>query len=159
MFRAARPDDLDRVSSLLRSSFGAYETRLGPGMWANYWSQLEPTRADLAITFVVEEGEDLIGAARLTPPVDGVATVRAVAVSPDRQGEGLARAIMAEAERRAREAGATSLMLHTTDFMARAKSLYEHLGYQREPESDFLSPAPDSAGAHVQILGYRLALG
>ena len=59
---------------------------------------------------------------------------------------------MDECVTRARASGATSLTLHTTDFMQAAVRLYGRLGFVRAPDLDF-QPAPG-----VVVKGYRLDL-
>jgi ribosomal protein S18 acetylase RimI-like enzyme len=59
---------------------------------------------------------------------------------------------MRECVRRAREAGASALTLHTTDMMTSAVRMYEGMGFARTPELDF-HPAPG-----LTVKGYRLAL-
>jgi GNAT superfamily N-acetyltransferase len=61
-----------------------------------------------------------------------------VAVLPSHRGSGLARELMAEVIRRCREAGIKTLALHTTDFMAVAKSMYERMGFVRDESFDFV---------------------
>ncbi|MEV1168060.1 GNAT family N-acetyltransferase [Nonomuraea sp. NPDC049784] len=62
-------------------------------------------------------------------PEDGVLLVENVAVRPDRQGEGLGRALMAYAEEEARRLGLPALRLYTNVKMAANIALYESLGY------------------------------
>jgi GNAT superfamily N-acetyltransferase len=69
------------------------------------------------------------------PP--GWATGRALAVHPDVRGHGVARALIAAAERLAREVGAPVFAFHTASFMTNAIALYDRLGYHRAPEFDF----------------------
>ncbi|QFY06128.1 GNAT family N-acetyltransferase [Nonomuraea phyllanthi] len=62
-------------------------------------------------------------------PEDGVLLVENVAVRPDRQGEGLGRALLAYAEEEARRLGMAALRLYTNVRMASNIALYESLGY------------------------------
>lgn len=57
-----------------------------------------------------------------------------------------------ECVRRAREAGAPAVTLHTTDMMRVAIRLYERLGFVAAPELDF-HPAPG-----LTVKGYQLRL-
>ena len=57
------------------------------------------------------------------------ALVEAVRVAGDLRGQGLGAALMAEAERRAREAGAGMIQLTTDKTRLRAHAFYERLGY------------------------------
>ena len=56
---------------------------------------------------------------------------------PETQGQGLGRALLAELERRARELGATELVLDTNASLAAAGGLYRSSGYvDTEPYND-----------------------
>ncbi|MFW5417139.1 GNAT family N-acetyltransferase [Nocardiopsis sp. CNT-189] len=69
------------------------------------------------------------------------AEVRALAVSPEARGRGVARALMAELEKRAAARGADRVVLSTQPAMAAAQRLYASLGFTRLPDRDW-SPVP-----------------
>lgn len=71
----------------------------------------------------------ILGCLMLTPHEGGEIQMRQVAVKPEQQGTGLGRALVDEAERRAKELGFTRMMLHARD---KAIGFYERLGYARE---------------------------
>ena len=75
-----------------------------------------------------EEGH-IVGCLMLTPHGGGEVQMRQVAVKPEMQGTGLGRALVLEAERKARELGFTRMMLHARDV---AIGFYARLGYARE---------------------------
>ena len=56
-----------------------------------------------------------------------IARLGRLAVEPDRRGDGIAGAILREADRVAVDAGAGSIALHAQTY---AQSLYEHAGYR-----------------------------
>jgi len=56
-----------------------------------------------------------------------VARLGRLAVEPERRGDGVAAAILREADRVATQAGAESIALHAQTY---AQSLYEHAGYE-----------------------------
>jgi GNAT superfamily N-acetyltransferase len=68
------------------------------------------------------------------PP--GWAGGRAMAVHPAARRHGVARAMLADSERRARNQGARVFAFHTATFMTEAIALYEGLGYCRVPHFD-----------------------
>jgi len=72
-----------------------------------------------------------------------------LAVLPAARGLGIGGALIEECLRRARESGATTLALHTTEWMTVARAMYERMGFLRAPEFDFY---PRSG---VVGLGYR----
>ena len=85
------------------------------------------------------------------PLEDHRAHIRMLGVLPDAQGRGIGRALMGEAESRARAAGKTEMTLHTTAHMAAARAMYEALSYEPTPDEVL----PDG----FVLLGYRKELG
>jgi len=79
------------------------------------------------------------------------AHIRMLGVLPDAQGRGIGRALMLEAESRARAAGKTEMTLHTTQHMEAARAMYAALGYEQTPDEVL----PDG----FVLLGYRKELG
>ena len=79
------------------------------------------------------------------------AHIRMLGVAPAAQGRGIGRALMIEAESRARAAGKTEITLHTTGWMAGAQRLYDSMHYERMPDEVL----PDG----LVLLGYRKVLG
>lgn len=84
--------------------------------------------------------------------VEGDAAFRMLAVDPAAQGRGAGRALVLACIERARAAGRRRVVLHTTPAMARARRLYEGLGFHREPGLDW-QPVPE-----VGLLGYAFDL-
>jgi GNAT superfamily N-acetyltransferase len=78
--------------------------------------------------------------------------LRLLAVSPEKRGRGIGRALVDECARRSRASGARSLGLHTSRSMAVARRMYERLGFVRVPELDFQPP-----GAEL-VEGFRLPM-
>ena len=85
------------------------------------------------------------------PLEDHRAHIRMLGVIPDAQGRGIGRALMREAESRARAAGKTEMTLHTTQHMTAARAMYAALGYEPMPDEVL----PDG----FVLLGYRKVLG
>ena len=82
----------------------------------------------------------------------GVPEVRMLAVSPSARGLGIGEQLVKECMRRARDAGADQLGLHTSASMRAAIALYERMGFVRAPNFDF---KPE--GAEL-VTAYRLDL-
>ena len=94
---------------------------------------------------VRDEGEEL------QRPLDREeAHIRMLGVDPAARARGVARALMAEAEGRARAAGKTFMTLNTTQRMKAAQAMYERLGYERAEDLVF----PDG----FVLLGYSKEL-
>jgi GNAT superfamily N-acetyltransferase len=163
--RSARPGDRGAIEAVTLAAYQQYAA-LMPAHWAlyrqNIVSTLAAARPDSQI--VAEEEGGLVGTVLLYPagsvmarPGGGSMTlawpeVRLLAVAPAARGRGVGAALMQECIRRARQAGATALTLHTAEIMQAAMRLYERMGFVRAPELDF-QPTPG-----VIIKGYRFGL-
>jgi predicted GNAT family N-acyltransferase len=79
-----------------------------------------------ATHIVAVDGGRVIGTCRLLFR-GGVARLGRLAVEPDRRGDGVGAAILREADRRARAAGADAISLHAQTY---AKELYLRDGYE-----------------------------
>jgi len=87
---------------------------------------------DGAATHLLATGGDTpVGTARLRFPDPKTVKIERVAVLQSHRGNGLGRRLMANAEERAREVGATTVRLHS---QRRVVPFYEQLGY--EPVGD-----------------------
>ena len=98
--------------------------------------------------FLIVEGEDLAGEAadvgcggirRLEDPAPGAVRyeVKHLWIQPHLRGAGLGKALLAELERRAKEFGATEVVLDTNAALVAAGGLYRSAGYSEvEPYND-----------------------
>jgi GNAT superfamily N-acetyltransferase len=78
--------------------------------------------------------------------------LRLLAVKTSARGRGIGKMLVNECIRRARQAGATALGLHTGNSMAVALPMYERMGFVRVPALDF-----DVEGGEL-VKAYRLDL-
>lgn len=91
----------------------------------------------------------------------GTAGLRATAVHPGWQGQGIGRALVDAVVGRATRDGAASVALHTATFMTEAVALYERAGFERTPALDwpteafFAGPTPTG----IQALCYLRPVG
>jgi ribosomal protein S18 acetylase RimI-like enzyme len=84
---------------------------------------------------VVEDaGGRIMACCGVDEPEPGLAEVHQFYVRPDRQGQGLGRALMARCAARARAMGAATLIAWSDTRFTRAHSLYERLGFVRTGE-------------------------
>lgn len=125
MLRRARPDDLDAIMVLERSTFTA-----------DAWPA-EAMRSELAS----EHGYYLVGvddaspdevvayAGLLAPRGSGQGDIQTIAVDPARRGAGLGRALMHALIDEARRRGAAELFLEVRADNPVARTLYESLGF------------------------------
>jgi GNAT superfamily N-acetyltransferase len=161
--REARPGDRDAIVNVTLAAYQEYATQMP--IWAPYRQNILATLANPrpATQLVAERDGTLVGTVLLYParPADAAAApgqgrwpeVRLLAVAPSARGQGVAHALMQECVRRAREAKADALTLHTMAAMQAALRLYTRMGFQPAPELDF-QPAPG-----FTVNGYRLTLG
>jgi ribosomal protein S18 acetylase RimI-like enzyme len=118
-------------------------------------------RAPRTEVLVAVQGGEIVGSLtlelseRVNPHDDPLeahrAHIRMLGVAPGHQRRGIGRALMVEAEARARAAGKTEITLHTTEPMTVARAMYAGLGYERSPDEVL----PDG----FVLLGYRKELG
>jgi len=118
------------IEDLLAAAFLDYARgigRAGPGPWD--WIE---TRLAAAEVFVAEEDTGrLLGMTALSQDGDARSlTVDLLAVAPQAQGRGVGRALLAHAERIARDAGAQVMLLHTVAKYAHLIRLYQGAGFQ-----------------------------
>jgi ribosomal protein S18 acetylase RimI-like enzyme len=134
----------------------AYREFIGPGDegWERYLQRIADVadRADRTTIIVAVEDGRVLGS--LTLELDGrvrdegeeeqrplepeEAHIRMLGVDPAARSRGVARALMAASEARARAAGKTFMTLNTTQRMRAAQAMYERLGYERA--EDILFP-------------------
>jgi len=162
--REARRDELQAVYELTRRAYAEYATVMDPISWEALSGAIDAGLAsDQEMDRIVAlEGDTIVGSALLMAPTEdaykgfGVRVtapeVRLVAVDPAARGRGVARALMDECLRRARASGATEIGLHTSRSMQAAIRMYEAMGFERAPESDFQPPGTEL------VVGYRLVL-
>jgi ribosomal protein S18 acetylase RimI-like enzyme len=163
LIRNARSDELDEVSLLLKDAYQQYENFIRPEAWKSYLEDITDVRSRLGESdlIVAELNHRLVGSVTLY--LDGShsfpeawprgwAMVRLLAVHPAYRGQGIGRALMEECIRRCRQSKVAVIGLHTTEVMDIARQMYERMGFERFPESDF-HPAPG-----VTVVAYRLQL-
>jgi ribosomal protein S18 acetylase RimI-like enzyme len=162
--RNARDNERSIIRDITVAAYAQYQAEMPPRFWTLYQHNLIAT-LDGEGNFeriVAEQNGSIVGSVLLYPPAaDSYASVaistsypevRFLAVLPQVRGQGIGTALMQECERRAREAGAKAIGLHTMEVMRDAIRMYERLGYVRTPETDF------RLSEGVVVLGYRHTL-
>lgn len=128
--RAGLPD-APAILALTRAAYAPWAALIGrepKPMQADYRAALARHRIDLAyragrLAGLIETSEE-----------PGALLVENVAVSPDFQGQGLGRTLMAHAEQLARSQGYGTIRLYTNQRFARNVQLYLRLGYRVDRE-------------------------
>jgi len=161
--REARPDEFEATGELLYEAFSEFRTPEDAG----FDEHLELVRdvagrAERTVVLVAVEDGRILGSTTIElhgvvgdddavlPP--GVAYVRMVGTAPEARRRGVARSLMDEVIRRARQAGKRELRLRTAPVMTAAHRLYESMGFERSAEVDL--PVSED----FTLYGYRLLL-
>src|SRR6266511_6166696 len=138
--------------------------RPGDPGWEEYLGELRdvPGRADRTEVYVAVEDGRVLGCVTLEldqtvgdddkelPP--DVSCIRMLGVRPEARGKGVGRALVEACIDRSREAEKRTITLRTTPRMKAAQRMYERMGFERNPERDYV--LEDS----LTLLAYSLPL-
>ena len=164
--RDAAPADHPAIRDVVTAAYRQYADLIAPDVFARYLADLLDLgrHARHGRLLVAEAAARVRGFVAFYPDASvqgfglpaGWASGRALAVHPAARGYGVARALLATAERLARESGAPVFAFHTASFMTGAIALYGRLGYHRAPEFDFDMAARfgQSGAAPVTSIAY-----
>jgi GNAT superfamily N-acetyltransferase len=127
--------------------------------WARYLAEMADaaTRAAQGVLLVAVEDGEVVGTVSLYLAPGSMqwrpddAMLRLLAVDPAARGRGIGQALLRACLERARAAGKRRMALHTTEWMASARAMYERAGFVREPEGDAELPG-------VTIIAYAAEL-
>ncbi|MEO7908850.1 MAG: GNAT family N-acetyltransferase [Roseiflexaceae bacterium] len=162
--RDARAEDRGAIRALTLAAYAEYATIMTPTAWAGLrQALLAGLEAGGAVERIVAEQDGtLIGSVMLYSPSanaygDAVAgagwpELRLLAVAAMARGQGVGTALVEECTRRARDAGANALGLHTSESLKAAIHMYERMGFVRAPAGDF-----QPSGAEL-VMAYQLPL-
>ena len=131
--RPARPDDLAAVEAIVEAAYSPYIPLIGqrPGPMLDDYAALIAK----GCVHVLVDGNGVAGLLVLLPD-DGAMLLDNVAVDPDRHGRGYGRALIAFAERLARERGFKAIRLYTNEAMTGNIDLYGRLGFVETHRGD-----------------------
>lgn len=161
--RDAGPDDRAAIADVTRSGYEEFCRSMTPSAWQAFERAMNAVLEDSgeAAPIVADDDGRIVGSVFLYPggsnayaPDEAIAApeFRLLAVAPNARGRGIGRALVQECIRRAEDAGATEIGLHTSASFVTAIAMYERMGFVRAPDRDF---RPD--GAEL-VMGYRLPL-
>ncbi len=149
--RRARPEELPALGELTVAAYSDFT--LGPD--DPYVARLRDTAARDAQgeLWVAVEDEELLGCVTWCPPGspwreladEHEGEFRMLAVAPSARGRGAGSALAVRCEERARQHGATAMVLSSLPQMMHAHRIYTRLGYRRDPSRDW-DPVP---GVHL----------
>lgn len=129
--RRATSADVTLVRDLTRAAYAKWIPLLGrepKPMGADYDRAVREHVVDL-----LERDGTAVALIEMTPEAGHLLVVN-VAVSPDHQGEGLGRVLLAHAEAFARSVGLGELRLYTSVHLTGNVRLYERVGYRIDRE-------------------------
>lgn len=138
-FRAALPADVDAIVALVESAYRGHASRAGwtteadllDGRRTNAEDVLANIRRPLSQVLLAFRGDQLVACAHVAVE-DGAGYFGMFSVAPTLQRSGLGKAMMAEAERIAREDYGMALMRMTViDVRDELIAWYERRGYRR----------------------------
>jgi ribosomal protein S18 acetylase RimI-like enzyme len=145
-FRLAAPTDVAAIVVLVESAYRGDASRAG---WTTEADLLDGQRTDAAavagmlgapdsaVLLAEESDGQLVGCCRLERRPAGKAYFGMFSVQPVRQGGGVGRQLLAEAERTARdEWGATTMVMTVIAQRAELIAWYERRGYERTGETE-----------------------
>ena len=146
--RRARPDERDAIRELTLSAYGQYATVMEPSAWHGLHDAIESALnvGRGAERIVAAQDRALVGSVMLfSAATDAYGElgprvrrpeIRVLAVAPRARRLGVGQLLVQECMRRARDAGADAIGLHTSRSMGDAIRLYEKLGFTRDPGFD-----------------------
>lgn len=124
--RPARPTDLPAVRAVIEAAFQPFVARIGQRpapMDDNHAAQIAAGQVAL-----IETG-GCVAAILVSHAEPDALVIDTLAVAPDQQGRGLARALLGRAEEMAALSGLGAVRLYTNEAMASAIGLYLATGY------------------------------
>jgi len=124
--RPARPPDAGTVREVVHAAYQRYVARIGkpPGPMLDDY----PQRIADGQVWVLEDDGAIAGVLVLEERPDGF-LLDNIAVSPDRQGSGFGRTLIAFAETEARRRGWRDIQLYTHALMTENQALYRRVGF------------------------------
>lgn len=122
-------DDFARLNREWLDGFGLYEQADGKHLYSPREYILDPGGE----IFIAEKDGRVVGTCALVPVSDKVFEMAKLAVSQESRGEGLGRRLAELVLRRARERGATRVILFSSSKLGPALKLYESLGFKCRP--------------------------
>jgi GNAT superfamily N-acetyltransferase len=138
--REVSADDAD-VAALRRAMAAEMVALYGTARHEADAEQLDPD--SFLVTLLVHQGDHVLGTGALRRLGEHVEAKRMYLV-PAGRGRGLGRLLLTELEQRARDAGASRLLLHTGQRQEAAIALYRRSGYDDVPVFEPYLAVPES---------------
>lgn len=161
--RDAVDSDREAIQAVALGAYLQYAEVLPQDRWEAYRDSILASvyGEDPAARIVAEWNQEIVGSVLLFitsekaygRPQLGIKgpIIRLLSVSPHARGKGIATALIKECVRRAQQMGADYLHLHTSDMMAAAVKLYEHLGFERAEDKDMMNGTTLVKGFRINL--------
>lgn len=160
--RLARAEEIDTVGALTERAYreyGYFDDGIAPG-YAVSLADARSRAAEAEVLVAVDADDRLLGTVTICHPGTRYAEVsregelefRMLAVEPAAGGRGIGSTLVQAVLDRARDLGATRVVLCSQDRMTSVHRVYERHGFTRLPERDW-DPLPD-----VHLVAFSLDL-
>jgi pimeloyl-ACP methyl ester carboxylesterase/GNAT superfamily N-acetyltransferase len=165
--RDARPEEFDTVGRMMIAAYAMLEGFPGRDLHPRFYEALakvgEQTARPGVRLIVACDGPAVAGAVLFYSDMSqygsggpavferNASGFRFLSVDPTAQGHGVARALVENCIAMAATSGCRSVVIHSTEPMRIARTLYERRGFRRAPELDLVQ-------GPLRLSGYRLTL-
>ncbi|GGA43579.1 GNAT family N-acetyltransferase [Paenibacillus physcomitrellae] len=151
VIRDAQEEDQPNIERLLLEAYGQYEEVMAGERWLAYRESIRDSvyKEGPVARIVAELNGEIVGSVQMFLDSEVAygrsdlniqdPIIRLLATSPQARGRGVATLLIRESIERSRQLGGEMLYLHSSDLMAPAIRLYEHLGFVRTPEKEMLN--------------------
>ncbi len=150
LIREARPDEHARLGEITVDAYTSLDGYVPEPEYVTELGDVAGRSKHAIVLAAVDDDGTLLGGVTyvddLTSPlaehdIASAASIRMLAVDPQAQGRGAGEALTGACLDRARAAGRTEVVLHSTPWMTTAHRLYERLGFERDESLDW-TPVP-----------------
>lgn len=143
-------EEKELVRQVLVESYQQYENKYAsPEIWEEYLQQIRASIDNPQVDkiLVAKSNQDVLGTLQLFESSEkayGISElqifspiIRLLAVHPKARGQGVAQTLLKASIDYAKQKGASSIYLHSSDRMQKAIQLYEWLGFKRDETKEF----------------------
>jgi GNAT superfamily N-acetyltransferase len=165
--RKAKPEEYRAIGELMVSVYSQLEGFPKPTEQPNYYKMLlnvgELTaKPEVELLTALNENKiagavvyfgdmQYYGSGGTATQEKNAAGFRLLAVDPTTRGLGIGKLLTMECIDRARKSGRSQVVIHTTKAMQTAWKMYEHIGFRRSEDLDFMQ-------GELPVFGFRMKL-
>jgi ribosomal protein S18 acetylase RimI-like enzyme len=159
--REVRPEEAEELGAITRTAYVELPGHVPEPDYEEELADVVTRAAQATVLAAVDDDGRVLGGVTFVADGDSpmaehdvpdASSIRMLAVARHAQGRGVGEALVRACIERARAAGSTTVVLHSTPWMEAAHRLYLRLGFVRRPDLDW-TPAPD-----IPLLGFVLDL-